>query len=106
MTKSGRQVKEKKIWEPASPPKRGGRGGGGSRGGRPRGPTLEATHPQPAQKRSKTKLIAAEDIDESETEQQAVINAGYLMERGGGEVELLSSSNSDSSYDVLAVDHI
>ena len=69
---SGRQIKEKKAWEQEK----------GLSQKRSRGPTLNATlQPamQPNKKKSKSNLIPSEDVDERESQQRRILEAGYLL---------------------------
>ena len=70
-SKSGRQIKGKKVWEQAK----------GLSQIRPRGPTLEAAADdvQPT-KKSKQTMVPTEDIDDRESQQQRILGAAYLLE--------------------------
>ena len=71
ISKSGRQIKEKKAWEQEK----------GLSQKRSRGPRLDATlQPamQPNKKKSKQHLVPSEDIDERETQQQHILGAGLV----------------------------
>ena len=72
ISKSGRQIKEKKAWEQEK----------GLSQKRSRGPTLDAAL-QPAmqvnKKKSKQHLVPSEDIDERESQQQHILGAAHLL---------------------------
>lgn len=76
LTRTGRQVKEKKVWEQAkglSQPQR-----------RPRGPILDETLeverlPVVKKARSKNNMMPDEDLEERESQQERILGAAYLM---------------------------
>ena len=72
ISKSGRQIKEKKAWEQEK----------GLSQKRSRGPTLDATLQSAMQlnkKKFKQHLIPSEDIDERESQQQRILGPAYLL---------------------------
>ena len=72
ISKSGRQIKEKKAWEQEK----------GLSQKRSRGPTLDAIlQPamQPNKKKSKQDLVSSEDIDKRESQQRRILEAVFLV---------------------------